>query len=328
VRLEGKRILVTGAGGFIGGHLVEKLIRSGAHVRGLLRYTSEASLGTLEQLPAEVIDDLEIYRGDLRDLDAVRSAMKGSDIVFHLGALIAIPYSYVNPLEYIHVNTNGTAHVAVAARDEKVERLVHVSTSEVYGTAEYVPIDEKHPLKGQSPYSASKIGADQIVNSFVRSFELPAVTVRPFNTYGPRQSARAIIPTVITQVLAGQPPRLGALHPTRDFNYVDDTVRGMILAATASDLHGETVNLSTGREISIGELAQRIIAAVNPDLEIVPDDSRVRPPGSEVDRLCGSAARAEQLLGWKPEVSLSEGLGRTITYLAEHRVADAGTYRT
>jgi len=315
----GRSVLVTGAGGFIGSHLVELLLDEGADVRGFVRYTSAAGIGNLRFLRAEQLAAIELVAGDLRDADAVRQAVAGCDSVFHLGALIAIPYSYVHPREVIETNVIGTLNVLEGVRDAGLRRLVHVSTSEVYGTAQYVPIDERHPLQGQSPYSASKIGADKVAESFARSFDLPIITVRPFNTFGPRQSARAVIPTIISQVLAGRELKLGALQPTRDFTFVTDTARGMVLAADAPPSAWEEINLGTGQEITIGDLAQRIMDLTGRTVPIVEQSVRLRPSASEVQRLCSDPSRAREALGWEPHVALDEGLRRTIDWISEHR---------
>jgi dTDP-glucose 4,6-dehydratase len=326
MRVEGVAVLVTGAGGFIGSHLVEALVRRGAKVRAFVRYTSSGGIGRLAELPDDVRSEVETVLGDLRDGDAVRRAVSGCDVVLHLGALIAIPYSYVHPLEYVQVNVVGTANLLCACRDLEVSRLVHTSTSEVYGTARYVPIDEDHPLQGQSPYSATKIAADKLVESHVLSFDLPAVTVRPFNTYGPRQSTRAVIPTIITQALAGSGPRLGSLEPTRDFNFVTDTVEGMLAAATAEGCIGQTLNLGTGEEISIGEVATRILGKIDSGLSVAHDAERVRPPSSEVERLCADASRAREVLGWEPQVGLDQGLEQCISYYRDEGEVDPSRY--
>ncbi len=312
---SGKPVLVTGAGGFIGSHLTERLIDEGAQVRAFIRYTSRADLGLLGLLPKDKLAALEVISGDLRDVEAVRAAVKGTDTIFHLGALIAIPYSYVHPREVIEVNVLGTTNVLMAARDYAVRRMVHTSTSEVYGTARYTPIDEAHPLQGQSPYSASKIGADKIVESFVRSFELPVATLRPFNTYGPRQSARAVIPTIITQALTLDEVRLGALTPQRDLSYVTDTVDGFVRMATHDAAIGQEVNIGADATISIGELAQKILGIIGRDLPIVSDEQRMRPAGSEVLRLWADNRKAGQLIGWRPQVSLDAGLARTVEWI-------------
>lgn len=318
-----RTVLVTGAGGFIGSHLTERLIDEGARVRAFIRYTSRGDLGMLNLLPADKLAAVQVIGGDLRDVEAVRGAVKGVDTIFHLGALIAIPYSYVHPREVIEVNVLGTTNVLMAARDFAVRRMVHTSTSEVYGTAQYVPIDEQHPLQGQSPYSASKIGTDKIVESFVRSFELPVATLRPFNTYGPRQSARAVIPTIITQALARDEIRLGSLTPQRDLTFVADTADGFMRMATHDAAVGQEVNIGADATISIGELVQKILRIVGRDLPIVSEEQRMRPAGSEVLRLWADNRKAAKLIGWRPRVSLDEGLARTVEWIR----GNLGRYR-
>jgi len=313
-----KTVLVTGAGGFIGSHLVERLVNLGARVRAFVRYNSRGDRGLLELVPDSVLSKTEFVMGDLRDADAVKRAVEGSDLIFHLGAIIAIPYSYIQPRDVIETNIMSTLNVLTAARAHEVARVIHTSTSEVYGTARYVPIDEHHPLQGQSPYSASKIGADKIAESFYLSFGLPVVTLRPFNTYGPRQSARAVIPTIITQALSRDTVNLGALHPTRDLNYVSDTVEGFIKAAAEPDAIGTVINIGSGREITIGDLAARIVSLIGRDVVIVADEARLRPESSEVNRLVASAEKARRLLGWESTVSLDDGLQRTIAWISDH----------
>ena len=308
-------VLVTGAGGFIGSHLVEALVARGARVRAFVRYTSRADLGALALVPESVRAQLEIVQGDLRNLASVIQAMKGVTTVFHLGALISIPFSYISPDETVDTNVRGTLNVLEAARATGTTRVVHTSTSEVYGTARYVPMDESHPLQGQSPYSASKIAADKLVESFARSFELPVVTVRPFNTFGPRQSTRAVIPTIITQLLQGQDLKLGSLHPRRDFTFVSDTVAGFIRAAETADVDREEINLGTGRDVSVGELVEMISRLVGRPYTVVASQERIRPADSEVDRLCASNEKARTRMGWQPEISLEEGLRRTIDWI-------------
>lgn len=313
---QGKRVLVTGAGGFIGSHLAESLCIQGARVRALVHYNALGSWGWLDH--SEQSGEMEIIAGDIADADSVRQAVKGVDIVFHLAALIAIPYSYVAPASYVRTNINGTLNVLQAARETGVERVVHTSTSEVYGTALQVPISEDHPLQGQSPYSASKIGADKMAESYFCSFEIPVTTVRPFNTFGPRQSARAVIPTIITQCLSGKKVKLGSLSPTRDMNFVGNTVAGFMLAATTPEAVGRTINLGSGREISINNLAQLIAELTGAEIELESDGSRVRPDKSEVERLLADNQLAKDLLGWTPEVSLEDGLQTTIAWLREN----------
>ena len=312
----GKRVLVTGAGGFIGSHLTERLAELGAHTRALVRYTSHGGWGWLDESPLK--EHIEVLSGDLRDREGIDRAMAGVECVFHLGALIAIPYSYHAPESYVQTNVQGTLNVLLAARRVGTARVVHTSTSEVYGTAQYVPIDEKHPLVGQSPYSATKIAADKLAESFHLSFGLPVVTVRPFNTYGPRQSARAVIPTIITQCLAGEALRLGNLTPTRDLAYVGDTVEGFLRAGEAAAAIGRTINLGTGSEISIGDLAKKIYAVAGKPLRIEVDAERVRPEASEVDRLLAANTLARELMGWEPAVTLDEGLRLTMDWLRDN----------
>jgi NAD dependent epimerase/dehydratase len=309
------KILVTGADGFIGSHLVESLIDDGHDVRAFCFYNSFNSLGWIEDLPPEKIKVMEAFSGDIRDEHRVRSAMRGVDIVFHLAALIAIPFSYASPQSYAETNILGTLNVLQAARDEGVKKILVTSTSEVYGTAKYIPIDEKHSRQGQSPYSASKIGADALAESFYRSYGLPVIIVRPFNTYGPRQSARAIIPAIIIQLLSGQTKiRLGALHPTRDLVFVQDTIQGFKAIAQCETLIGEEVNIATSLEIGVGDLAQKLIAAINPDARIELDPSRLRPAPSEVERLLGSSDKIRKATGWRPQISLEMGLAKTLEW--------------
>jgi NAD dependent epimerase/dehydratase len=315
---SGRHVLVTGAGGFIGSHLTERLVGEGAQVRAFVRYNSRGDEGLLRLLPKDVYQEIEVISGDLRDCHAVDMAVKGVDIIFHLGALIAIPYSYRHPREVIETNVLGTTNVLLAAREHSIERVVHTSTSEVYGTAQYVPIDESHPLQGQSPYSASKIGADKIVESFHRSFGLPVATMRPFNTYGPRQSARAVIPTIIIQALTRPEVRLGALTPMRDFTFVGDTVEGFLRMGATEAAVGHEVNIGAGECISIGDLALRIMQLVGRELPIITEEQRLRPVRSEVMRLHASNEKARELLGWQPNVLLNEGLIRTIDWIGEN----------
>lgn len=322
MKLEGARVLVTGAGGFIGSHLAERLVELGAATRAMVRYNSLGAWGWLDDAPRA--RDMEIVSGDIRDRDSARRAVAGMDCVFHLAALIGIPYSYEAPESYIATNVTGTLNVLQAARDAGVARIVHTSTSEVYGTAQYVPIDEKHPLQGQSPYSASKIGADKLAEALHLSYGLPVVTVRPFNTYGPRQSARAIVPTIVTQCLSGDTVRLGNLAPTRDLNFVSDTVEGFVKAAQSDGAVGATLNLGAGNEISIGDLAALIGRLVGKALRVETDPARVRPAASEVDRLLASNALARSVIGWAPRVPLEEGVRRTIEWIRAH----AGRFRT
>lgn len=311
-----KNILVTGADGFIGSHLVESLIEKGYKVKAFVMYNSFNSSGWLDTLSKEKYKQIEIFSGDIRDPNGVRQAMKGIDIVFHLAALIAIPFSYHSPDSYIDTNIKGTLNVLQAARELELERIIITSTSEVYGTAQYVPIDEKHPFQGQSPYSATKIAADRLAESFYRSFSLPVTIVRPFNTYGPRQSARAVIPTIISQLLSGkQEIKLGSLTPTRDFNYVKDTVEGFIAIAKSDKTVGEEINIATQKEISIGYLAETIINQINPNAKIICDKQRLRPEKSEVNRLLGANSKIRQLTNWEPRYTFEQGIKITIEWI-------------
>ncbi|MBB5149727.1 NAD-dependent 4,6-dehydratase LegB [Ureibacillus thermosphaericus] len=304
-----KKILVTGADGFIGSHLTEELVKQGYNVRAFVYYNSFNSWGWLDHSSEDIKSSLEIFAGDIRDPFGVKEAMKGCTHVLHLASLIAIPYSYHSPATYVDTNINGTLNVVQAARELGIEKVVHTSTSEVYGTAQYVPIDEKHPLQGQSPYSASKIGADQIALSFYRSFDTPVSIIRPFNTYGPRQSARAVIPTIISQLASGKSTiKLGAISPTRDFNYVKDTVRGFIAVMKSDNSIGEVINIGSNYEISIGETAQMIADIMDVELKIQTDEQRLRPEKSEVERLWADNSKAKQLLGWEPEYAGKDGL--------------------
>ncbi len=312
----GKRVLVTGAGGFIGSHLTERLVELGASTRALVHYNARGTAGWLDGSP--VRDKIEVVAGDVCDRDSVRQAMRDIDIVFHLAALIAIPYSYQAPASYVRTNVEGTLNVLQASRELDVERLVHTSTSEVYGTAHYTPIDEAHPLQGQSPYSASKIGADKLAEAFHLSFELPVSTIRPFNTYGPRQSARAIIPTIITQALTRSEVHLGNLEPTRDLNYVADTVEGFIRVAECTEAIGRVINIGSGQEISIGDLASTILSLLGKKIPVIQDSQRVRPENSEVGRLCADNTKAKKLLGWQPRYTLKDGLALTIDWMEKN----------
>jgi len=304
---------MTGAGGFIGSHFVERLIELGADLRCFVRYTSRGETRFLEAIK----DKVEIVAGDLRDPDAVEKTVRGREVVFHLGALVGIPYSYLHPREVVETNIIGSLNILLASRNQRVEKVIHTSTSEVYGTAKYVPIDEAHPLQGQSPYSASKIGADKIAESFYNSYDLSVAIARPFNTYGPRQSARAVIPTVITQVLTSKKVKLGNTSPTRDFTYVSDTVEGFIKIATSSASVGEVINIGSGYEISIGDLVNKIVGLIGGDIQVVVDQTRVRPKKSEVDRLWVDNHKARELIGWEPKVSLEEGLKMTIEWIRD-----------
>ncbi|SFO97700.1 NAD dependent epimerase/dehydratase, LLPSF_EDH_00030 family [Variovorax sp. OK605] len=318
MQLKGKKVLVTGADGFIGSHLVEALIAQGCDVRAFVYYNSFSSWGWLDTLPQELIRNLDVFSGDIRDPNGVFEAMKGCDVVFHLAALIAIPFSYHSPDSYVDTNIKGTLNVLQAAKRLGIERCLVTSTSEVYGTAQYAPIDEKHPFQGQSPYSATKIGADRLAESFHKSFETPVVIVRPFNTYGPRQSARAVIPTIITQLMLGEKElRLGSLAPTRDFNFVKDTAQGFIALAESDETVGKEINIATGKEYSIGRVAEILVSELNPDARIVTDDQRLRPDASEVLRLMGDNTLIKSLTSWKPEFDLADGLRETIEWFKQ-----------
>ena len=321
MKLQGKRVLVTGADGFIGSHLTEHLVRSGADVRAFVFYNSFNSWGWLDEAEPQIQKSIDVFAGDIRDPHGVRTAMAGCDVVMHLAALIGIPYSYHSPDAYVDTNVRGTLNVVQAARDLGIERVVHTSTSEVYGTARFVPITEQHPLQGQSPYSATKIGADQLAMSFFLSFGTPVTIVRPFNTYGPRQSARAVIPTIITQIASGaRQIKLGAMQPTRDFNYVIDTVRGFVAVAEADGAVGQIINIGSNFEISIGDTARLIAEQMGREVEFTLDERRLRPADSEVDRLWADNTRARELAGWTPGYGGREGfrrgLGETIEWFS------------
>lgn len=327
------RVLVTGAGGFIGSHVVEALVEQGHSVVGMVRYNSASSIGWLNAIQPAVISNVQIVHGDVRDADSVRGAMTGCDAVLHLAALIGIPYSYQSPASYVSTNVTGTLNVLQAARDLEIQRVVHTSTSEVYGTALFAPITEDHPLQAQSPYSASKIGADQLALSFWRSFHTPVVVLRPFNTFGPRQSLRAVVPTIIAQLLLGDPEvRLGALHPTRDLTFVTDTARAFVASLTASGIEGEVIQLGTGFEIAIGQLAQLIAEIMNVPIDLVSESERLRPEGSEVERLLSDPQWARDLLGWEPALSgrngLIEGLRQTIEWMSSLQAQDKSRWRS
>lgn len=315
---SGRKTLVTGAGGFIGSHLVELLVSRGAEVRAFVHYNARNDWGNLELLGGEIRDEVEVVMGDIGDPFGVARAVAGCDQVFHLAALIGIPYSYVAPQTYVETNVTGTLNVLEAVRANPGTRLVHTSTSETYGTARYTPIDEQHPLQGQSPYSASKIGADKMVESYVRSFELPASTLRPFNTYGPRQSLRAVIPTITAQALAGEVVRLGSLSPVRDFTFVTDTARAFVAVAESDAAIGGTLNAGNGKGITVGELAQMILEILGSSARIEADEERVRPEASEVFTLLADTTEIAKATGWRAEVSLREGLAHTVEYIREH----------
>lgn len=314
-----EKILVTGADGFIGSHLTEELVKQGFDVKAFSLYNSFNTWGWLDTLSQDIMENVEVFTGDIRDPNGVREAMKGTDAVFHLAALIAIPFSYHSPDAYVDTNIKGTLNVLQAAKQLELDKVLITSTSEVYGTAQYVPIDESHPYQGQSPYSATKIGADRLAESFYRSFGLPVAIVRPFNTYGPRQSARAVIPTIITQLLAGKEEiRLGSLTPTRDFNFVKDTAQGFIEIYRSDKTVGEEINIATQNEISIGELAEELIRQINPQAKIVCDEERLRPEKSEVNRLLGSNEKIKMLTDWEPRFTFEEGLAQTIDFFRDN----------
>jgi NAD dependent epimerase/dehydratase len=315
MELKGKRVLVTGADGFIGSHLVERLVTEGCNVRALAQYNSFNNWGWLENLTPDTLKKVEVITGDVRDPFQVKEMVTGCDVVFHLAALIAIPYSYHAPQSYVDTNVTGTLNIVQACKECKTQRVLVTSTSEVYGTALYVPIDEKHPRQGQSPYSASKIGADAIADSFFRSFNLPLTIVRPFNTYGPRQSARAVIPTILTQLLNGAAEvKLGSLHPTRDFVFVKDTANAFVQIAKCDKTIGEEINIATQQEISIGDMVKQMITQIKPDAKILSDDARIRPENSEVERLLGSSEKITKLTGWKPAHTFETGIKETIEW--------------
>ena len=316
--LEGKKVLVTGAGGFIGSHLVQRLVELGADVTAFLRYNSRADTGLIAQLPDDVRQSVRIAWGDVRGAESVRRAVAGQKVVFHLAALIGIPYSYVQPEEYVDVNVRGTVNVLSAARDLGVERVVHTSTSESYGSAQYIPIDENHPLVGQSPYSASKIAADQMALSYYRAFDLPVTILRPFNNFGPRQSMRGVIPTIIAQALAGKTVSLGSIHTSRDYTFVGDTADAFIKLATSDRALGEVFNAGSGKDITIKDLAHRIAGLMGAEIEIVEDSTRVRPEKSEVDRLLSSTAKIEKYVGWRATTTLDDGLRAAIEWVRDN----------
>ncbi|AOY75648.1 NAD-dependent 4,6-dehydratase LegB [Clostridium formicaceticum] len=319
MHLKNKKVLITGSEGFIGSHLVEKLVELEAEVTAFVLYNSFNSWGWLDTLDEKYKKHIKVFTGDVRDENSIRKAVEDKEVVFHLAALIAIPYSYYAPSAYVDTNVKGTLNVLQSCRDFNVEKVIHTSTSEVYGTAQYVPIDEKHSLQGQSPYSASKIAADMMAESYYRSFETPVATIRPFNTYGPRQSARAVIPTIIAQILAGAKEiKLGSLTPTRDFNYVKDTVEGFIKVAESDRTIGRVTNIGTGKEISIGELAKKIISLTGRNVEIICEEERIRPEKSEVNRLCACNKKAMDDAGWKSQYSLDTGLIETIHWIEKN----------
>lgn len=319
VKLSGKKVLITGSEGFIGSHLTERLVAEGANVTAFVQYNSFNNWGWIDTFEESTKEALNVYTGDIREYDSISKAVRGQDVVLHLAALIAIPYSYQSPMAYVRTNIEGTTNVLEACRDYEVEKIVHTSTSETYGTALYVPIDEKHPLQGQSPYSASKIGADMMAESFYRSFNMPIATIRPFNTYGPRQSARAVIPTIISQILSGKREiKLGSLTPTRDFNYVKDTVEAFIKIAESENTIGEVINAGSNDEISIGDLVKMIICITGKDVKIVCDEERIRPEKSEVNRLWANNTKIKQLTNLTPKYNLEQGLRETAQWIEKN----------
>lgn len=319
MQLKGKKVLITGAEGFIGSHLTERLVELGAEVTALVQYNSFNNWGWIDSFDKKVKNRIKVVAGDIREYDGMKRIIKGQDIVFHLAALIAIPYSYLSPMAYVRTNVEGTTNVLEACREYDVQKIVHTSTSETYGTALYVPIDEKHPMQGQSPYSASKIGADKIAESFYKSFNMPIATIRPFNTYGPRQSARAVIPTIISQILAGKTEiKLGSLTPTRDFNYVKDTVEAFVKIAESDKTIGEVINTGSNYEISIGDTVKKIIEVIGKDIKIICDDERLRPENSEVNRLWADNAKIKALTEWSPKYSLEDGLIETVEWIKKN----------
>jgi len=316
VELKGKKVLVTGAEGFIGSHLTERLVELGADVTALVQYNSFNNWGWIDTFDKNVMESINVVTGDIREYDGIKRIVKGQDVVMHLAALIAIPYSYQSPMAYVRTNVEGTTNVLEACREYDVKKIVHTSTSETYGTALYVPIDEKHPMQGQSPYSASKIGADKIAESFYRSFNMPIATIRPFNTYGPRQSARAVIPTIISQILAGKTEiKLGSLTPTRDFNYVKDTAEAFVKIAECDNTVGEVINAGSNYEISIGDTVKKIIEILGKDVKILCDEDRIRPENSEVNRLWADNTKIKNLTGWAPKYDIEAGLKETVEWI-------------
>ena len=314
--LKGKKVLVTGAEEFIGSHLTERLVELGADVTALAQYNSFNSWGWIDTFDKNVLDSIKVETGDIRELDGMNRIIKGQEVVFHLAALIAIPYSYLSPMAYVRTNVEGTVNVLEACRNHDVQKIIHTSTSETYGTALYVPIDEKHPMQGQSPYSASKIGADKMAESFYKSFNMPIATIRPFNTYGPRQSARAVIPTIISQILAGKKEiKLGSLTPTRDFNYVKDTAEAFIKIAESDKTIGEVINAGSNYEITIGDTVKKIIDIIGKDVKIICDEERIRPEKSEVNRLWADNTKIKELTGWAPNYNIDEGLAETVEWI-------------
>lgn len=319
MNLKGKKVLVTGAEGFIGSHLTERLVELGADVTALVQYNSFNNWGWIDTFDKEVLNSIKVETGDIRELDGMNRIIKGQEVVFHLAALIAIPYSYLSPMAYVRTNVEGTVNVLEACRNHDVQKIIHTSTSETYGTALYVPIDEKHPMQGQSPYSASKIGADKMAESFYRSFNMPIATIRPFNTYGPRQSARAVIPTIISQILSGKNEiKLGSLSPTRDFNYVKDTAEAFVKIAESDRTIGEVINAGSNYEITVGDTVKKIIDIIGKDVKIICDEERLRPEKSEVNRLWADNTKIKELTDWTPNYSIDRGLEETIKWIKEN----------
>jgi NAD dependent epimerase/dehydratase len=318
LRIKNKKVLVTGAGGFVGSHLVEVLVKSGAKVKAFVHYNSRNDWGMLEDVEKNILREVEVIASDLRDADAVRKAVKGQEVVFHLGALIGIPYSYVNPRDVVDTNVGGTLNVLTAGRDFKVEKIIHTSTSEVYGTAQYVPMDENHPVNPQSPYAASKLSADLLALSFHRSYDLPVGVIRPFNIYGPRQSARAVIPSITIQALVKKKVNLGSISPTRDLTFVTDSALGFIAFAECGKTVGEVVNLGSNREVSIRELIQIVSTCLNKKIKIIKERKRVRPEKSEVERLFSDSRKAKTLFSWNPKLDIEEGIRRTISWIEKN----------
>ncbi len=319
MNLKGKKVLVTGSEGFIGSHLTEKLVKLGADVTALVQYNSFNNWGWIDTFDKDIMDNIKVVTGDIREYDGMKRLIKDQEVVFHLAALIAIPYSYLSPMAYVRTNVEGTTNVLEACRDYEIEKVVHTSTSETYGTALYVPIDENHPMQGQSPYSASKIGADKIAESFYKSFQTPVATIRPFNTYGPRQSARAVIPTIISQILSGKKEiKLGSLTPTRDFNFVKDTADAFIKVAECDNTIGEVINAGSNYEITIGDTVKKIIEIIGQDVKILCDEERIRPEKSEVNRLWADNRKIKELTGWEPQYTIDQGLAETIEWIKKN----------
>ncbi|MFQ6032758.1 MAG: GDP-mannose 4,6-dehydratase [Candidatus Zixiibacteriota bacterium] len=318
MEIQNKKVLVTGAGGFVGSHLVEALVKYGAKVKAFVHYNSRNDWGMLEEVNKNILKEVDVTASDLRDADAVRKAVKGEEVVFHLGALIGVPYSYVNPRDVVDTNVSGTLNILSAARDFKVKKIIHTSTSEVYGTAQYVPMDENHPVNPQSPYAASKLSADLLALSFHRSYDLPVGVIRPFNIYGPRQSARAVIPSIITQALLKKKVNLGSISPTRDLTYVGDSASGFIAFAECEKTVGEVVNLGSNREVSISQLIEIVSTCLNKKIKVNKEEKRVRPEKSEVERLLSDSSKAKALFGWNPKIDIEEGIRKTVGWMEKN----------